>query len=225
MFSVAVAYAGILHWDVARNIDSMRESLETIRGSGSVEAISEEEFYSRFSLSVQSASHCVDICYLDVRAPDSPRGSAKAKYYKDLPRLIKSHGNVQFRRLSLLSEHTATWILEIAEEMRGAKNFSMRLFDGNMAFLEHAISVQCVDDNEAYLVAPGEQRPKGRYRDLHLHSEGGTGLLKRYYEKLWAGGKPLIESGDVRDGLLIEIRDNVARNSGRRPLRAENPPS
>lgn len=162
-----------------------------------INILHEDDFYSNFSETINSASKSVLISHLDIKPPTKLKGSSSKKYYDDFFRLVKSKSIVRYKRVERVSKEKIEWIETIINKLKDSDNFSLRCFisENNDEKLG-AISVQLIDDNYVYLVAVSGHTMPHTKRDILIRGREINMMWQMYYEDiLWNTSHSIIENG------------------------------
>jgi hypothetical protein len=166
-----------------------------------VEVVHEQNFYARFSEKIRNARLLAYISHLDVVPPAVYylEGSAAYDYYTQIFHIIRNNSKLLVRRLERVSKEKIPWIEEHIRQLGGAPNFSLSCFvELPETALPKGVSVQCVDETDAVLVAVARHSNPTEPRDIWLTGDLVARMWRDYFEqRLWASAQPIIVKGVV----------------------------
>jgi hypothetical protein len=71
------------------------------------------------------------------------------------------------------------------------------------------VSVQCIDEDQIFFVAVGEQQESRGPRDLYVESEDFNRIWNQYYDRLWNRAILVIDRGRIDDANLSKVREMI----------------
>ena len=164
-----------------------------------VRRLKEVEFYKEFLGYCVKAKHYVRICYFSPVPPDHGAPEQRKQYYKRLINVMKTNHEAAFRRIIRDTDANRKWAAEMIPHVLNTTNFSLALLkdldaDKDMPL---AMSVQIVDDRDAWLVAVSDHSDSPVYRDIAVENEILVEALNRYFDRLWGQSRIVFKSGDT----------------------------
>ncbi len=186
-----------------------------VKGVVVMETISEAGWYPRFSEALRNARTRVKISYMSNKSPLDSVTPETRSYYRKLSAEIRRKTQVDFKRLVRAVPGLRSWIEAMVEDLGNVANFSLAcLPDQNPDDNEiPTISVQCVDDDQVFFVAVGEQQESRGRRDMYIESEDANRIWSQYYERLWSEAIVVINRGIVDQVALAKVRETTRANS------------
>jgi hypothetical protein len=177
--------------------DQFREALRQYTPL-QVRPLKENEFYKEFLGHCISAKHYVKICYFAPLPPQHGAPAVREKYYRTLPRVMKANPDTTFKRIIRDTDANRVWAYALVSDLLTATNCSVALLKDLDASKEMplALSVQIVDERDAWLVAVGEHAGSAMYRDVALENEVLVSVLDRYFDRLWNLSRVVFKPGD-----------------------------
>lgn len=178
------------------NIDDLARLNSHLKHSVSAKLISDKSFYEDFMHAMKNAKSLVCICYFAPYPPDTTMHKYRAKYYKELKRVITSKPEVQFRRIVRNTPENQQWIKETMEQFESIPNFDLALIDDLSAEkMPNALSVQVIDQSAVWFVAIESHEKQNAFRDLYVEGEAVGKAMHGYFGRLWLLSNELISSG------------------------------
>ncbi|MFP8834391.1 hypothetical protein ACLIJR_08990 [Hydrogenophaga sp. XSHU_21] len=182
-------------------VDQIRTTINALSPELSVEVVHEHDFYSKFADRLRNAGKLAYISHLDVVPPQNYylQGTQAFDYYKQIFEIIRSNPKLPVRRVERVSKEKISWIEKHIEELKGVPNFSLSCYvESPSTALPKSISVQCVDDTDAILVAVAKHSNPTEPRDIWLCGDSVTKMWRQYFEqRLLANAQPIIVNGVV----------------------------
>ncbi len=199
--SILLSTVLLLHSDLAAKM----------KGLVPAESIAEAEFYDRFSEALRAAKTRVRLSYMSNRSPLQSRNPVMKDYYERLPSEIRKRQSVEFKRLMRAAPGVGDWLEQMVRELKDAANFSLACIPGTDPKVENVpiVAVQCVDEDEVFFVAVGEQQESRDPRDLYVESEEFNRIWTQYYDRLWNAALLVIDRGRINDSNLAKVRQLV----------------
>jgi hypothetical protein len=190
----------------------LRSDIERkLKGLAPVESISEAEWYGRFLGALHGARTRVKLSYMSNKSPLDSKDSAVKAYYQKLPAEIRKKAPVEFRRLVRAVPGLRNWIEEMVSTLGNVSTFSLGcLPDGEPQVDAVAtVSVQCIDEDQVFFVAVGEQQESRGPRDLYVESEEFNRIWNQYYDRLWNRAILVVNRGRIDGVALAKVRELI----------------
>lgn len=204
---------------VEKDVTGMAARLEQLAtSSSSVDALVDQEFYMRFADEIGKARVGVAMTHLDTHPPSRTRGTSADAYYDQLPKIVRSHRPVRFRRVERASPPKKEWLEWLVREFVGVANFSMGvLLVPSVERRLGIVSVQLIDEAHAVLAAVAEHDSSLGPRDVWITDQKAAALWKEYYEiTLWRDSTKVIENGTLNEpewNKVLKFIDNQCPNT------------
>jgi hypothetical protein len=163
-----------------------------------VRCLKSSDFYKEFLGHCAKAKNYVKICYFARTPPDRGAPEDRKRYYLKILTVMKDNHEAVFKRIIRDTDANRQWASEVVSYFAGATNFSLALLkdtesDDEMSL---ALSVQVVDDCNAWLVAISEHSDSSAYRDVAIENEILTEVLNKYFDRLWGLSRVVFKPGD-----------------------------
>lgn len=164
-----------------------------------VRRLKEKEFYKEFLGHCVKAKHYVKICYFSPVPPDHGARESRKEYYKRLLTEMTANPDATFKRIIRDTHANREWADEMVAHLAEATNFSLALLKDLDSEKEMplALSVQIVDDRNAWLVAVSEHSDSSVYRDVGVENEILVEVLNKYFDRLWSLSRVAFKPGDT----------------------------
>lgn len=167
-----------------------------------VKAFTDVEFYSHFLRAVEDAKHTVRIAYFAPYPPHDVSFKQRNKYYEAIVDRMKRESGINFKRLVRATKKNIPWVLELANELEGRANVSLALLTKDLPAeqpMPLALSVQVVDDSQAWLVATASHETDEEFRDVYIENPLVSKALADYYDRLWEISVKVLDHGRFTD--------------------------
>jgi hypothetical protein len=187
--------------DLVGAVDRISATVAGLSPKLTVDVVHEQDFYSRFADKLRNATKLAYISHLDVVPPQAYylEGTQAFDYYKQIFKIIRSSPKLPVRRVERVSKEKISWIETHIKELGNVPNFSLSCFvESPSTSLPKSISVQCVDETDAILVAVARHSNPTEPRDIWLCGDAVAKMWRQYFEqRLWASAQPIIVNGVV----------------------------
>jgi len=182
-----------------------------LKGLVPVESISEAEWYGRFLEALRGARTRVKLSYMSNKSPLDSKNPVLKSYYLKLPAEIRKRAPVEFRRLVRAVPGLRNWIEEMVTDLGKVGTFSLACLPDREPETDAiaTVSVQCIDEDQVFLVAVGEQQESRGPRDLYVESEEFNRIWNQYYDRLWNRAFLVIDRGRIDDIALAKVREMI----------------
>jgi hypothetical protein len=176
-----------------------------------VEAIAEVEWYGRFLEALRGARTRVKLSYMSNKSPLDSKDPVMKNYYQKLPTEIRKKAPVEFRRLVRAVPGLRNWIEEMVLDLGRVGTFSLACLPDREPEVDAiaTVSVQCIDEDQIFFVAVGEQQESRGPRDLYVESEDFNRIWNQYYDRLWNRAILVIDRGRIDDANLSKVREMI----------------
>jgi hypothetical protein len=164
-----------------------------------VRNLREDEFYKEFLGHCFKAKHYVKICYFAPRPPHHGAPQAREVYYRQMIEVMRDNPETTFRRIVRDTHANREWANELVSRLLGTTNCSVALLKDLDASVEMplALSVQVIDEREAWLVAVSEHTGSPMYRDVAIENELLAAFFSKYFDRLWGLSRVVFVPGDT----------------------------